>query len=346
MKGLILCAGRGTRMQPFSHTTPKTLLPVANRPLLQYCIEKLQRVGIAEIGVVINPQQTGIIDFLNGLKTPCTVKIIKQTRPLGIANAVQKAKGFLQNDPFVLLLGDNLLCEELHPLLQAFEGQDAALMLSRVENPRDYGIAEIRDGKILSLEEKPAAPKSDLAVIGAYVFQSAIFRAIAELKPSARGEYEITDAIQQLIMRGGSVAFAITDKPYSDVGTLERWVLANRWMLGASHGSRIEIGENVRIENCTIRGPVLIGDNCILQNAEIGPYVAVQDGVTLQSCQIADSICLEGSTICGVDVKIEQSVFGRATTLQGGGETKKITCMLGDHSQVALPKPRTNKGKH
>lgn len=340
MKGLILCAGRGTRMQPFSHTTPKTLLPVANRPLLQYCIEKLHRVGITEIGVVINPQQKSIEVFLARLETSCTIKIIKQTRPLGIANAVQKAKSFLQDDPFVLLLGDNLLCEELHPLVQAFQGQDAAIMLSRVDNPRDYGIAEIRDGRIVSLEEKPAVPKSELAVIGAYVFQPAIFTSIAELKPSARGEYEITDAIQGLIRKGCSVSYAVTDKPYSDVGTLERWILANRWMLDESHGSRVEIGQNSLIENCTIKGPVLIGDNCRLQNAEIGPFVSVQDGVTLKSCKIADSICLEGSSIHGIEVKIEQSVLGRSTKLHGGGETKKITFMLGDHSQVALPKKK------
>ncbi|ASS75142.1 glucose-1-phosphate thymidylyltransferase [Tumebacillus algifaecis] len=337
MKGLILCAGRGTRMQPFSNTMPKTLLPVANRPLLHYCIEKLNRVGITEIGVVINPQQKSIIEFLDRIQFPSPIEIIKQTRPLGIANAVQKAKAFIGDDPFVLLLGDNLICEELHMLVDASRGHDSAILLSRVENPSDYGIAEIEDGKIHSLVEKPKAPKSDLAVIGAYVFQPTIFDVIAKLKRSARGEYEITDAIQQLISDGYSVSFSVTDKPYSDVGTLERWIVANGWMLNQVHGDQVKIGQNTTVENCTIRGPVLIGENCLLQNVVIGPYVSVQDGVSLRDCEIADSICLEDASICGIGVKIVQSVFGRSTNLQGEGETKKVTFMLGDHSQVTFP---------
>jgi glucose-1-phosphate thymidylyltransferase len=340
MKGLILCAGRGTRMKPFSHSTPKTLLPVANRPLLEYCIQKLNRVGILEIGVVINPQQKSIADFLAHYDTPCKIELIYQTKPLGIAHAVQTAQPFLGSDPFVLMLGDNLICEELDTLIQAFAGHDAAILLSRVENPSDYGIAEILDGKILSLEEKPKAPKSDLAVIGAYVFRETIFDAIMTLTPSWRGELEITDAIQRLIEQGSTVSYSITDKPYSDVGTLDRWLCANRWMLDAAHGDRITIGKNSRVENCTFKGPVLIGDGCHLKNVVIGPYVSVQDGVTLNSCVIENSICLEGSSIRGVEMKIEQSVFGRLTKLHGGKKAKKITVMLGDHSQVAMPKKK------
>ncbi|MFD2168750.1 glucose-1-phosphate thymidylyltransferase [Tumebacillus lipolyticus] len=337
MKGLILCAGRGTRMHPFSHTTPKTLLPVANRPILEYCIEKLRGLGIVEIGVVVNPQQLAISEYLTRYDTQCRIEIIPQTKPLGIAHAVQTAQQFLGKEPFVLLLGDNLIYEDLQTLSSAFQGHDGAIMLARVENPSDYGIADIRDHKILSLVEKPKRPKSDLAVIGAYVFQPSIFQAITELKPSARGEYEITDAIQKLIASGRSVSFSITNKPYSDVGTLERWILANRWMLDEMQGSRVIIGKDSKVENCTIRGPVLIGDGCQLKDVVVGPHVSVQDGVMLQSCMIEDSICLEGASICGVEMKIEQSVFGRATRLHSGKEAERIICMLGDHSQVQLP---------
>ena len=341
MKGLILCAGRGTRLYPLSYSQPKSLLPVANQPVLQYCIRKLAEIGIHEIGIVINPSQTQIREFVkDGSQYDATISYIEQKDPLGIAHAVSLAKDFVKDDSFVLFLGDNLLMESLHALRDSFESSQAecAVLLRQVDQPQDYGIAEVEANCILSIEEKPKQPKSNLAVIGAYVFQKVIFDSIATLKPSARGEYEITDAIQHLIDTGRKVVHSTTNEKFSDVGTTDRWLAANRWMLQKECKDLVQVGVGTIIENCEIIGPVLIGDNCELSNCTIGPYVSIQNNAELHNCvRIENSILLESTILRDIDWHIQDSIFGRSSQLIGKLSVHKGVFIVSDRSTIMLP---------
>lgn len=346
MKGLILCAGRGTRLHPFSYSQPKTLLPVANHPVLHYCIRKLIEVGVQDIGIVIHPSQTQIPEYIgDGSQYQAAITIIKQDQPLGIAHAVLLSQSFIQNDPFILLLGDNLLMDSLHRLLETYQSSkaDSVVMLSEVERPQEYGIAEVRKGRIHSVEEKPKKPKSNLAVIGAYLFTCPIFDSIANLRPSPRGEYEITDAIQSLIEQEYHIAHTITYSKYSDVGTIERWLQASRWMLKQELDTQYGIGEDSILKNCEIVGPVLIGNNCRLENCKVGPYVSVQDGSQLINCtHVEESILLENTTLIDINWVITESVFGRSSHLIGNRLANKSVFILSDKSSMLLP---TDKGR-
>jgi glucose-1-phosphate thymidylyltransferase len=337
MRGVILCAGYGTRMQPFSFTVPKTLLPVANRPILDHCIAKMVQAGIHEIGIVLNPKQKSIIDHLSKYKDQLSLQYIYQTEPLGIAHALKEAQSFVGDNSFILMLGDNLIAEPIDTLIEADQGNRGTILLSEVDNPSDYGIAEIQTGRVVKLEEKPKHPKSNLAVIGMYLFDSSIFQAIDHIAPSERGEYEITDAIQWMIDQGYPISYSITKKPYTDVGTIERWLSANQWMLAEQLKDQVRSGENTKLENCIIKGPVLIGKNCTIQNATIGPYVSIGDDSVLIDCHIENSICLKGSKIINISSPIISSILGRGTTLQGtSDERKKLRLILGDHSKMFI----------
>ncbi|KQL49344.1 glucose-1-phosphate thymidylyltransferase [Brevibacillus choshinensis] len=341
MKGLILCAGRGTRLHPFSYSQPKTLLPVANHPVLHYCIRKLREVGVHDIGIVIHPSQVQIPPLVgDGSQFGATITFIEQKDPLGIAHAVQLAQPFLLDEPFILLLGDNLLMDSLHGLTRAFSGttSDGVVMLSEVERPQDYGIAEVQEGRLVSVEEKPREPKSNLAVIGAYLFTKPIFESIATLQPSARGELEITDAIQSLIDRGFHISHAVTTGKYSDVGTIDRWLEANRWMLTNDLGDQHQIGKDSIVENCDIVGPVLIGDGCQIKNSRLGPFVSIQNGVQLENCaHIENSILLENSSLSDVAWKVSDSVFGRSSQLTGHSTESSGVIILSDKSSIRIP---------
>jgi len=345
MKGLILCAGRGTRLYPLSYSQPKSLLPVANQPVLQYCIEKLVQIGIREIGIVINPAQTQIQEFVgDGSRFNAAISYIEQTEPLGIAHAVLIAHPFIRSDSFVLFLGDNLLLESLHALKKTFEATraDCAVMLREVDEPKDFGIAEVRHGQILSIEEKPQYPKSNYAVIGAYLFTYEIFESISRLEPSSRGEYEITDAIQNLITRGKKVVHSITNERFSDVGTTDRWLTANRWVLARELGDSVVVGEESLLHNCECIGPVLIGKNCKLTNCVIGPYVSIQDGVEITNCGlIENSILLKDAKLRDISWHIQNSIFGRASQLIATPMMHNGTFIVSDKSCIILPGRRT-----
>lgn len=328
-------------MHPFSYSQPKTLLPVANHPVLHSCIRKLCEVGVHDIGIVIHPSHVQIPPLVgDGSKFGASITFIEQQVPLGIANAVQLAQPFLRDDPFILLLGDNLLMDSLHGLTRVFTStqSDGVVMLSKVDRPQDYGIAEVKEGRLVGVEEKPEKPKSNLAVIGAYLFTNPIFESIAQLQPSARGEYEITDAIQSMIDRGYHIAHAITEGKYTDVGTIDRWLEANRWMLTRELGDTYRVGATSVVENCEITGPVLIGEGCTIKNCRLGPYVSIQDGVHLENCvHIENSILLENSSLQGVAWKVQNSVFGREAHLQGQTDDSSGVFILSDKSSIQIP---------
>lgn len=294
MKGLILCAGRGSRLQPFSYLTSKVLLPVANKPLIFYNIEKCIALGITDIGLVIRPSQRDM--FLDAVGTGerwgIRLTYIYQHHPKGIADAVRQAEAFIANDAFLLLLGDNLIANSLEAMTQSVirEGHDGALLLGEVTKPQDYGIVEIKDGVIIGLEEKPAQPKSNLAIMGAYAFTPKIFSAVRSISPSQRGEYEMTDAISYLIDQRHSISYDVTYDSHTDVGTTERWLEANRWMLDKLAGQKsgaYASGTNTFIP------PVLIDPSSRLEHCTVGPYVVVGPHVVLKDCELKDSILLE-----------------------------------------------------
>ncbi|OZB92151.1 sugar phosphate nucleotidyltransferase [Paenibacillus sp. XY044] len=327
MKGLILCAGKGTRLYPFTLAYPKTLIPVANRPLLELCIEKLKKQGITEIGIVIHPSHEAAIKEQAGTgeRWGANITYIYQTDPKGISHAIRQAEHFIGNDCFLLLLGDNLILDELTELTKLVKtnGCHAALMLSEVKNPQDYGIVEVINNRIVRLEEKPIVPKSNLAIIGAFAFTNTIFSASAAIGPSPRGEYEITEAIQWMLDQGCSVSYYLSTKPNMDVGTLERWLEANRMMLdnGKEPG---EIDGTAVLDNCKIIAPVRIGQNCVLKDCEIGPYVSISAGSNIEGCRIENSIILNDVHLKQAVNPIKNSVIGFQSMMVGLHSPRKV----------------------
>ncbi|GGF98745.1 sugar phosphate nucleotidyltransferase [Paenibacillus abyssi] len=320
MKGLILCAGKGTRLYPLTRSYPKTLIPVANIPILQTCIEKLTEQNITDIGIVISPSQERIMKDHIGTGEQWGLKLtyIYQHEPKGIADAVKQAEGYINKDSFLLLLGDNLITDSLAKLMLPVTSQIsyASLMLTKVDNPHGYGIAEISDHRIVHLEEKPLLPRSNLAVLGAYAFHPLIFKAIAAITPSKRGEYEITDAIQWLINQGHPVPYHITEKQNSDIGTLERWLEANRWMLEEMSPTH-RIHETCQLDNCDIIPPVAIAQGCRLKDCVIGPYVSIGADTNIEGCHIENSILLNQTQLKNIPYLIKDTVVGFQSVVAG-----------------------------
>lgn len=328
MKGVILCAGSGSRIRPYSLTLPKPLLPLLNRPLLQHAMSTLHEIGVEEIAIVINPSQQSMFEHVNA-------KLIFQQKPLGIADAVKTTASFVGSDRFVLLLGDNLIMEPLTTLVLAAEGKSGAVLLQEVDTPQDYGIATLDHGRLVKLTEKPREPEGNLAVVGAYLFDSMIFQAVQAIAPSARGEYEITDAIQWLLKHGFEVGYSVAFKPCLDVGTLDRWLSANHHLL-QENAQQVRLGSGVKLDDCLLIPPVLIGDNCVLKHAVVGPNVTIQNGCSLQNCTIRDSILLEDA-ILHAEAKFTHSILGRASEITGS-DLRNTTnrCCLGDYSKLML----------
>ncbi|GGD75573.1 sugar phosphate nucleotidyltransferase [Paenibacillus nasutitermitis] len=336
MKGLILCAGNGKRLRPFTHSLPKTLLPVLNQPILLKCIQSLEESGITDIGVVIRHDQKSIMDYLSEVHLSVQVTFLFQTEPLGIANALLSAEEFLGGDSFILILGDNLITVPLQELQDAFAGNDGALMLSPVDNPQEFGVAIISENRIVQLEEKPENPKSNLAVIGMYAFSSKVFDAIRCISPSPRGEYEITDAIQQMISSGLNISYSVTSHAFFDIGTPERWLDANESLLSERTE---EIGTGTVLENCTLNGHVLIGNGCLIKNATIGPNVSIGDGCIVMNGILTHSICLNNAYLDLSGLTVSRSIFGKNSRFEPAA-TRSSRVLLGNDSMVSFLKGR------
>ncbi|MFF2479627.1 sugar phosphate nucleotidyltransferase [Paenibacillus sp. NPDC058071] len=327
MKGIILCAGKGSRLYPFTNNYPKTLIPVANTPLLQLLIAKLMELGIDRIGIVIHPSQEADIrgQFGEGEALGISMTYIYQHEAKGIANALKQAEDYLSGEAFILLLGDNLISASLSDLKNDVEhgGVQASLLLGEVLVAQDYGIAEIQDSRIVGLEEKPAHPKSNLAVLGGYAFSKEIFDAVDKITPSKRGEYEITDAIQWLIEQQHVVAYHVTDQLNIDVGTMDRWLLANQKLLDAE-ALKKRVHDSVRLERCTIVEPVSIEIDCVLKDCRIGPYVSVGAGSNLENCQIENSIILNGVYMKDLPFPIKNVIIGKHSNVAGALIDKEV----------------------
>ncbi|MBM7567237.1 glucose-1-phosphate thymidylyltransferase [Paenibacillus sacheonensis] len=281
---------------------------------------KLMELGIDQVGIVIHPSQEAGIrgQFGEGEALGISISYIYQHEAKGIAHAVKQAQAYIADEAFLLLLGDNLISSSLSALKGDIElgGVQASLLLAEVAAPQDYGIAEIQDERIVGLEEKPAKPKSNLAVLGAYAFTKAIFAAIDEIRPSKRGEYEITDAIQRLIEKGQQVAYRVTDQLNIDVGTMDRWLKANQKLLGAD-ASMSRIHESAVLERCTIVEPVSIDKDCVLKDSQVGPYVSVGAGSMLENCLIENSIILNGVHAQNLPFPLKNVIIGEHSIVTG-----------------------------
>ena len=352
MRGLILSGGRGTRLRPITFTSAKQLVPVANKPILFYGLEALVASGIREIGIVVGDTHQEIRDAVgDGARWNAAVTYIPQSAPLGLAHAVLTAEPFLRGRPFVMYLGDNLIRDPLAPLVARFRAElpAAQILLARVPNPQDFGVAELRDGRVVRLQEKPARPPSDLALVGIYMFDDHVFDAARAIRPSARGELEITDAIQRLIDEGRDVRPHVITGWWKDTGKLGDLLEANRLVLdtlepritGTVEDSeitgRVVIEAEAKVVRSHVRGPAIIGRGAVLEDAYVGPFTSIGDGVVLRASEVEHSIILEGSAVTDVGSRIESSLLGRHVRVyRADTKPRAYGLMLGDRSEVRL----------
>lgn len=356
MKALILSGGKGTRLRPLTYTGAKQLVPVANKPILWYGIEAIVAAGITDIGIIISPEtgeevktKTG-----NGDRFGANITYILQDQPAGLAHAVKIAQPFLGDSPFVMYLGDNLVQSDLALFLEQFKSKnlDALTLLCKVPNPSAFGVAKVdEEGRVLQLVEKPKNPPSNLALVGIYLFSTAIHHAISSIQPSARGELEITDAIQFLIDSSKQVEACQLTGWWLDTGKKDDLLEANRVILDTCLNSsiqgdvdeqsqvigRVQIGPGTRVVNCTIRGPVTIGNDCHLENCFIGPYSSVADRVTLIEADLEHSVILQGANVSGIHQRIVDSVIGQRAHLKvAPRRPKALRFLIGDDCQIEL----------
>jgi len=350
MKGLILCGGKGTRMRPFAYSVAKHLLPVANKPVIYYIIESMREAGIEDIFIVVGALEDEFSNKLgDGSRWGVSINYIIQGRPLGLAHGVKTSEGHLKGGPFVTVLGDNIINHSIGDIVRCHNatGADSTVLLSRVENPQRYGIATLDDGKIIRLVEKPKNPESSYAVVGMYVFNSKIFHAIERIKPSERGELELTDGIMEMIKRGDKVGCKLTKEWWIDVGSPEDLLQANKRMLGSIqknlqgqrvYGSkiadRVVIGENSVIEDSVVDNYSIIGRNVVVKKSHIGPYTSVGDGSRLAGVNIRSSIVMEDCIIEGVTADICMSIVGSGSIINTKRDQKKISIWLGQDSII------------
>ncbi len=360
MKGLILSGGKGTRLRPLTYTSAKQLVPVANKPVLFYAIEAIVAAGIADIGIIVGDTREEIRAAVgDGGRFGARITYIEQSAPLGLAHAVMIAEEYLAGSPFVMYLGDNLIAGGITGLVDEFRrlGCNSEILLAEVPTPEQFGVAELTpDGKVFRLVEKPKEPKSNLALVGVYMFDPTIFESVRRIKPSKRGELEITDAIQDLIDRGLDVHPHIVRGWWKDTGKLDDMLEANRIVLeglGAGGGGTLgplgAIGENSRIEgkveigagveliDSLVRGPVVIGDGARLENAFVGPYTSIGERCRLVCCEVENSIILADSEIRDIPLRIDGSLIGRNVRIvKTDFKPKAYRFMLGDNSEVGI----------
>jgi len=360
LKGLILSGGKGTRLRPITHTSAKQLVPVANKPVLFYGLEAMGEAGIEDVGIVIAPETGAEIERAvgDGSRFGLRVTYILQGEPLGLAHAVLTAEGFLGQSPFVMYLGDNLLQGGIADLVAAFRehSPDALILLTPVPDPQNYGVAELAPATaagepraVVRLVEKPAQPATDLALVGVYMFTAQIHDAARAISRSARGELEITDAIQHLVDGGMRVEPHIVRGWWKDTGRLEDMLEANRLildtilervegeLLDCRVDGRVVIEAGARLERTTVRGPAIIGAGARLSDCYVGPYTAIGEGCEITNSEVEHSILLEGCTVCNLDGRMESSLLGRNVTVRRGeSQPRAYRFLVGDNSDLSI----------
>jgi len=355
MKALILSGGKGTRLRPLTYTTAKQLVPVANKPILGYVLGHIQDAGIKDVGVIISPETGNEVRNYIGSGKQWGIKVtyILQSEPAGLAHAVKTARDFLGDDDFIMYLGDNLLYHGVKDAIKEFNRQSPAalIFLKEVDDPRQFGVAKLdRKGNIVKLIEKPEIPPSNLALVGVYIFTARIHDAIARIKPSFRGELEITDAIQELISMGCKVKSEILSGWWLDTGKKDDILQANTVVLdeyikrqikgrvdGKSQVSgRVTIEKGASVANSIIRGPVIIGKGSKIKDSFIGPFTSIGDNVTLLGSSIEHSVILNNAFLSGLE-RLEDSLVGKNTrVIKNSTRHKALRLMLGDDSTVEV----------
>ena len=357
MKALVLSGGAGTRLRPITHTSAKQLVPVANKPVLFYGLEAIRDAGVTEVGIIVGDTAAEIEAAVgDGSELGISVTYIRQDAPLGLAHCVLIAHDFLGDDDFVMYLGDNFIIGGITELVQEFRAgtYDAQILLTKVDNPSQFGVAELGPhGGVTTLVEKPKEPKSDLALVGVYMFRPVIHDAVRAIKPSARGELEITDALQWLIDEGRDVRPHLVTGYWKDTGRLEDMLECNRKVLESVEplvlGSvdadsqligRVVVEQGAVIERSTVRGPAIIGRDSVVRDTYVGPFTSIYFGCTLEDTEIEHSIVLEESTIRGVG-RIEDSLIGKQVEVSPSSALPRAhRLMLGDHSRVSIASTR------
>jgi glucose-1-phosphate thymidylyltransferase len=353
LKGLILSGGKGTRLRPITHTSAKQLVPVANKPVLFYGIEAMAQAGIKDVGIIIAPETGGEIRAAAGDGSRFGIRItyILQDEPAGLAHAVLTAEGFLGESPFVMYLGDNLLQGGIAELVTAFKADrpDALILLTQVPDPENYGVAELTEGRVTRLVEKPPKPRTNLALVGVYMFTSAVHAAAKAIEPSGRGELEITDAIQRLVDDGLRVEPHVVKGWWKDTGRLEDMLAANRLVLdtiqtrleGELIDSRVDgrvvIERGARLEHSAVRGPAIIGSGAILRDCYVGPYTAIGEDCEIQNAEVEHSILLAGSAVKDLDGRMESSLLGRNVKIgRDNRQPRAYRFLVGDQSEISI----------
>ena len=354
LKGIILHGGHGTRLRPLTHTGPKQLLTIANKPMSEYCLDSIRNVGITDITIVIGGIGSDKVKeyYGNGEKFGVKITYIEQDYPRGIAHAIRLCKEFIKNDKFLVFLGDNIIQKDIREFAEEFEisDSDAAILLCEVNNPSSFGIADVKDGKIKKIMEKPKDPPSNLAVTGIYFLKPVIFDVIDRLKPSWRNELEITDALQMLLEENHKITYHTITDYWKDTGTPDDIIHANRVILenmktyhhgknenNVSIDGKVMISEGTLIkEGSSIVGPVIIGKNCIIEkNTHVGPNSSVGDNSRLSMCDVEDSIIMSNCEIEG-DIKIRRSIIAANSNIKKKKNGDERVFLLGEGTKIFL----------
>jgi len=335
----------------------KQLIPVANKPVLFYTLENIKKLDVEEVGIVVNPQNKRVFEetLRDGSEFGLRIEYIVQEEPKGLAHAVWIARDFLGEEDFLMYLGDNLILEDLKPFVKEFlENEDiqASILLSPVKDPTRFGIAVMEDGKVIEVVEKPKIPPSNLAIVGVYLFRNIIFEGIKSIKPSWRGELEITDAIGYLIKRGYEVKGHIIFGWWKDTGKPEDLIEANRKILQDLRVSRVEgevddsskiqgeviIEKGVKVMSSVVRGPVIVGRGSFIKNSYIGPYTSIGEDVIVENCEIENSIIMDKCSLSDVKYRLDSSILGKSVSIRGvKSKPSSMSLILGDLSSVNLP---------
>ena len=357
MKGLVLAGGSGSRLRPITHTSAKQLVPVANKPILFYGLEQIRDAGVTEVGIIVGDTGPEIRAAVgDGSAFGLTITYIPQDAPLGLAHAVLTAEAFLGDDDFVMFLGDNLIEGGIRHVVEAFvrDAPAAQLLLKKVPDPQRFGIAVLDDqGAIVRLVEKPKDPPSDLALVGVYLFTSAILDAARRIEPSWRGELEITDAIQLLVEEGQQVRASLVEGWWLDTGKKDELLEANRIVLSSIRGrvdgeldaessvtDDVVIEAGARLVRSHVRGPAIIGAGSVLEDVFIGPFTSVAADCTLERCEVEYSVLMERCQLRDVP-RMEGSLLGRDVRISRTARRPAAhRFLLGDHADIEITEGR------
>jgi len=353
LKALIASGGRGTRLRPLTHTQNKHLISVANKPILHYAIEAAVEAGIKQIGIVHNADSNEVPAAIgNGKQWGVKITYIPQKAPAGLAHVVKISEKFIGKDNFIFYLGDNMVVGGVRRFIEEFEKSDCNcwLTLAKVKDPERFGVPVIKNGRIIKVEEKPKKPKSQFAVAGIYIYDKHIFEAVKKIKPSQRGELEISDAHTYLIEHGYKVGYSEITGWWKDTGKPSDLLEANRLVLdniepsikgevdkASSVLGKVILEEGTKVINSVIRGPAIIGKNTVIENSYIGPFTSIGDDTKIINAEVEYSIVLKECKIMNVKIRIEGSILGNdVEVVEANGKPHVHRFMIGDQSRVEV----------